>query len=330
MMAVRDGDLVTMFWIRSERESKSPELDYSEMLDRYAQAFAAERMELRWISVDDIVVGRDADGPAVRVRGERIDPTRSFFHTMLMSSPSNRIDAWRHLTTYAALEAAGFFVTVSAWQSVVNNDKVLAALQDFGGEVWRLPTIRIPTRGYGSQVWALRQEDLAAAGIGFPAVVKPVDWDGGNSVFLAHTLSEVDFILRLAAAAELTMVVQPYAGEGTVDYRVLCVDREPVQASERASRTGGVAGNHRQGGTVRIGAVPEQLVAPARAIAAAFDLGYLCVDFLVVGDRWWLSELEIDGGVFGVPLTRLRFGSYRKRFDQFVACARREEMTRGR
>jgi hypothetical protein len=61
---------------------------------------------LYWISVDDVVVGRDAGGPAVHVRGERLDPTRSFFPTMLTSSP-NRIDAWRHLTTCVALEAAG-------------------------------------------------------------------------------------------------------------------------------------------------------------------------------------------------------------------------------
>ncbi|MFE0379542.1 hypothetical protein ACFW1M_29150 [Streptomyces inhibens] len=32
---------------------------------------------LYWISVDGVVVGRDAGGPAVHVRGERLDPTAS-------------------------------------------------------------------------------------------------------------------------------------------------------------------------------------------------------------------------------------------------------------
>ncbi|WP_436498584.1 ATP-grasp domain-containing protein [Actinokineospora sp. HUAS TT18] len=321
MSAAEPGELeramtpVVMYWIRSERESKSPALDYSEMLERYAAAFESLRVDLRWVSVDDIVIGRTAAGPAVSVRGERLDPSTAFFHTMLMSSPANRIDAWRHLTTYAGLEAAGFFVTVPPTHSILNNDKVLTGLQDFPGPVRRLPTIRVCTRGYRG----FDADTLVAAGIDFPVIIKPIDWDGGNSVFLARDTAEIDEVLSWAAPAELTMAVQHWAGPDKVDYRVFCVDGEPCQALERRATNGGIAGNHRQGGSELLGDVPDVLIEPSRAIAAVFGLPYLCVDFLVAGDEWWLSEVETDGGAPGVPLAQIRFNSYRKRFDEFVA-----------
>ncbi|WP_328536077.1 hypothetical protein [Streptomyces sp. NBC_00344] len=57
-------------------------------------------------SAGEGVVCRDAGGPEEHVRGEHLDPTRSFIHSRRTSSP-DRIGARRHLTTCVPLEAAG-------------------------------------------------------------------------------------------------------------------------------------------------------------------------------------------------------------------------------
>ncbi|NGY63126.1 hypothetical protein G7043_29830 [Lentzea sp. NEAU-D13] len=312
------GTEIVMYWIRSERDSRNPNPIFGPMLEQYAAAFASVNVELRWISVDDLVIGSTGGKPSVHVFGERVDPHKAFFHTMLMSSPHNRIDAWRHLTTYAALEAAGFFVTVPFMHSVMNDDKMLTNLQVFRGAGRAVPTVRINTRGWGTNGVRVDEDVLPAAGISFPAVVKPVDWDGGHSVFLAESQEKLDALLSIAGSADLTMVVQPYLGSDTVDCRVFCVDGEPFVMNIRRPVDGNIAGNVAQGGAWGLVPVPDELAAAARKVAAVFALPYLSVDFLVAGDEWWLSEAELDAGSPDVPMAAIRFDSYRKRFADFV------------
>ncbi|WP_436498582.1 ATP-grasp domain-containing protein [Actinokineospora sp. HUAS TT18] len=310
---------VTMFWVRSERESKSPNPAHHEVDARYAAAAGANGMALRVITADDIVIGRTPT-PRVRVRGDLIDPAQAFFHTKLMSWPGDRFDAWRHLSTFAALEAAGFFVTIPATHSILNNEKVLTSLQPFGSEVRRLPTVRVCTRGYGAGGARVDRDTLAAASVDFPVIVKPSSWGAGHGVFVATTIDELDTVLGFAAPADLTMLVQPWIGRDVVDCRVYCVDGEPYRALARRPLGDAVAGNVGQGGVAELTDVPADLIEPARAVARSVGLSYVCADFLSVGDGWWFSEIEVDGGT--IPreqhLTEVRFGSYRTRFDAFV------------
>ncbi len=315
-----DGDLVTMFWIRSERESKSPNPAHREVDARYDAAARAVGVLLTSISVDDVVVGATSTGPAVRVRGSLVAPDSAFFHTKLMTWPTDRFDSWRHLTTYAAVSAAGFFTSVPVGHSLINNDKMLTALRLFAGDVPRLPTVRLCTRGYGTGHLDSCGAAIRASNIAFPVIVKPSSWGAGHSVFVADTLDDLDTVLSWAAAAELTVVVQPWLGRNAADCRVYCVDGEPYRALVRRPVGDAVAGNPGQGGVAQLTDVPEALVCPARTVARDIGLPYVCVDFLGTDGRWWFSEIEIDGGTNPGErhLTEVRFGSYRSRFDAFV------------
>lgn len=319
------ADLITMYWIRSERESKSPN-PFAPRINRgYDDAARAAGMLLTPITVDDVVIGSTDKGASVRVRGTLVAPDAAFFHTKLITWPVNRFDYWRHLTTYAALSAAGLFTTIPVGHSLINNDKLLSALQRFGGVVPRLPTVRLCTRGYGPEHLDWCTAAMSAGEIGFPAVVKPASWGSGYGVFVASTVGELDTVLSWAATSELTVVVQPWLGRDVVDYRVFYVDGEPYRVLTRELLGDALAGNVVQGGLAGWTAMPEELVAPAQAVAREIGLPYVCIDFLCAEGQWWFSEIEVDGaGAGDQDLNEVRFGSYRARFDAFVRdlCAR--------
>jgi hypothetical protein len=312
---------VTMFWLRSERSSAAPD-PYGDRIYADAKlAAAAHGMTLPSVTVDEIVVSCRGDGPVVRVRGERIDPRSAFFHTKLMSWPIYAVDLWRELTTCLLLEQAGFCVTVPALHSIINNDKLFTLAQDFADGIDPIPTVRVCTRAYYPGLI-----DFTALGLEFPAVVKPVDWGGGNAVFLVDGPARLDSVLTLAGAAEMTMVIQPWLGRETVDCRIYCLDGEPVRASERRiSASGSVAGNVTQGGSSRMIPVPQNLRESAALVARDLGLPYVCVDFLGADGRFWFSEIEVDGGTTagGPELNALRFGAYRGHFERFLAVGGR-------
>lgn len=309
---------VALYWIRSERDSGAPDPHGDRILERCRAAAARHGMELLSATADDIVVSHGPDGTAVTVRGTRLSPRTAFFHTKLMSWPANGVDAWRHLTTYAIVEEAGFCVTVPALHSIINNDKLLSCAQDFGPGVNPLPTLRITTRAYQPG-----RTDFEALGVTFPAIVKPCDWGGGNAVFVADGPRRLDSILALAGAAEMTMAIQPWLGPRTRDVRVYCVGGEPYGASLREAVGAGPAANVAQGGSAGLIPVPEHLAGPARRVARVIGLPYVCVDFLEADGEVWFSEIEVDGGTSagGLELTAVRFGAYRSHFDRFVAAA---------
>lgn len=97
-----------------------------------------------------------------------------------------------HLTTYAVLEEAGFCVTVPALHSMVNNDKLLAGLQDFGPGVRPLPTLRLSTRVYCFDGAAALRGPARAIGLPYVCVdfleagggfwFSEIEVDGGTSV----------------------------------------------------------------------------------------------------------------------------------------------------
>ncbi len=304
---------VVMYWLRAQRSRLITHDYFLEKVFRYCQ-LGAERagMDLRIISPDDIVVMGTPSFARVVVSGETVDPRTCFFHTKLMTWPDSVGDTWRMLSVTGLLEAAGFHTTVPASVNIAANDKLLTVLRHSVPGVDWLPTIRISTRQFG---W-LPFENL---GMDFPLIVKPANWGGGNGVMRAENRRELETILQLAGAGELTMVIQPWLGEGVVDYRVYCVDGQPHRAVTRTPVSGALVGNVHQGGVAQVVEVPEALRSPAEKIATSLGLPYTCVDFLALGDRYWLSEVEVDGGSsVSDELADARFGAYRRSFDRFV------------
>ncbi|HEY1619251.1 MAG TPA: hypothetical protein VGG25_16640 [Streptosporangiaceae bacterium] len=311
---------VSLYWLRSQRDRVSLYEWYRDSkLAPFARLAAMAGMDLEVVTADELAVSVSQDGkPAVYLRGRELDPAASLFHTKVMTWPAYQPDALRHLTLVTILEAAGFCTTVPAWLNQVNNDKLLSYLRMPAPGIPVLPTLYVMTRQFG----AIR--DVAdPAAIRYPVLVKPAGWGGGFGVFSADNETQLNSVLQLAGAAELTMVIQPLLEPPVTDCRVYCIGGEPVAAVFRTAPPRSLVGNYTQGGKLTRGEVPAELAGPAGAMAAAMGIPYACVDFLRSGERgYWFSEIEVDGGGPGEAFEDLgvaKFAAFRAHFDAYLA-----------
>jgi hypothetical protein len=289
----------------------------------YRKAADQVGLSLDIISVDDVDVVARPDGPRVHIRGEAVDPGTALFHNKLYTWPMFQVDVWRSLASFTGVAAAGYCTLLSAELNLVSNDKAATLLHLRAVDQGWLPTLSLPTR----DVTGLRVK-LEDAGIQYPVVVKPASWGSGKGVIRAASESELMTALRLAGAAELTMVVQPFVDgrDRLTDVRVYCVDRVPVAALRRSAGEGGTVANITAGGTGELIPVPAALHDRAAAIAAYLDAPWLGVDFLCNETDQYLSEVEIDACIG--PVTSLlpgmdevlsaRFGAYVTDFDRWL------------
>lgn len=319
-----DGALPRLCWFWPERGRPRTVREDEPGWQGYRQAAAAAGLRLDVVAVDDVDVLALPGAPRVHVRGEPVDAASTVFHTKLYTWPMFQTDVWRSLATFEAIAGAGYRTLIRPELNLVSNDKAATLLHLRGVDTGWLPTITVPTRDFTG----LRVR-LEEAGISYPVVVKPASWGSGKGVIRAEGESELLTALRLAAAAELTMVVQPFVGDGgeSSDIRVYCVNRRPVGALLRTAADGGPTANVTLGGKARLVPVPEELRERAAAVAAHLDTPWLAVDFLFDGHTHYLSEVEIDAYV-GPVTARLpgmaeillaRFRAYRADFDRWLA-----------
>lgn len=312
----------TLYYFWPERTRLGTMQDDQSVWVGYGAAAEAAGLRLDVITVDDVDIITTPREARVYVRGEPVDPMRAVFHDKLYTWPAFAPDSWRYLATFAAIRSAGCLTLVSPELNVIGNDKgaTLSYLrQDDDG--W-LPTITLTTRDFSG----LRVR-LADAQIDFPVVVKPASWGAGMGVVRAADEAQLVMALRLASAAELTMVVQAELGNAAdfADVRVYCADRRPVGALCRVAPGAGAVANVTSGGRAELIAVPDSLSGRSLAIAERLDAPWLGVDFLRHEGRYFLSEVEIDACISpktlelpGVrDILRARFQAYRSDFDRW-------------
>jgi hypothetical protein len=299
-VTVHDGrtGLRTMYWVFPDRESARARPMYrAEFWAAYEEV--AERLGMRWVSVppDAIAVdGTDLGAPRVLVDGEPATPADSLFVTALYSLPYQSMDVFNQYATYAVLEQLGFYLPAPPALSPVFNDKLATLLFFRDSPIPPIPTVRVGTgRDLGHKLYAAALERLT-----FPVIVKPTGWCAGWGICLARDAEDLRGILSLAQGGDTTMVCQPYLGDGTSDYRVFVIDGEPTAVIHRVPRAGSYVANTGRGGNREYLPVPDELVAPARWFAEKVRVPFLCVDFLFDGERYWFSEVELDG-VIGCP-----------------------------
>jgi glutathione synthase/RimK-type ligase-like ATP-grasp enzyme len=309
---------VVMYWLEAQRiRQAAHEYVRTKYLPDMVRAASRAGLDLVMVTVDDVVVRALPDGTRVLVQGSEVRADSCFFHTKLMTWPDAQADAWRMLSLFDVLEAAGFHTTVPTALNITTNDKLLTLLRYVDFEATPIPTWRISTRQF---TW-LPIRDL---GLDYPLVVKPANWGAGYGIVRVETPQELQAVLQLSGAGELNMVIQPWLGPDTVDYRVYCIDGIARRACTRKPQTGAVASNTFQGGALEYIDVPQRLVAPAERIAKSLGLAYACVDFLEAGGKIWLSEIEADGAAnTDAGLSTARFAAYRRQFDRYVRALRK-------
>jgi hypothetical protein len=284
-----------MVWVFPDRESTRAVPKWEKAFWFAYEEVAAE-LGMTWTShpPDDIAIDCMSRGePRVYVAGEEVTPADTLFVTSLYSLPYQSADVFNQLAMFSVLENAGFYLPAPPELATVANDKMATILYFKDSPLPAVPTVRIGTgRDLGHRLYEPVLRDMT-----FPAIVKPVGWCAGWGVCMAHNLEDLRGLLSLAQGGETSVVVQPYLGPETIDFRVFMVDGDPHTVARRTPPTGAYVANFGRGGGVEYIGVPAGLESAVAYFAEKIPLPFLCVDFLFDGERFWFSEIEPDGAI---------------------------------
>jgi glutathione synthase/RimK-type ligase-like ATP-grasp enzyme len=317
-----------MCWVFPDREStKAMAMWHPFFWDLYAEV--AQDMGMTWTrhATDEVTVdGTDSGKPRVYVDGELVTPEDTLFITALYSLPYQSMDIFNQYALYAVLEQLGFYLPFPPGLSPIANDKLATLLYFADSPVPTIPTVRIgtgrDTSKYGYEV--------ALQNLTYPAIVKPSGWCGGGGVNLARSSEDIRGLATLAQGGDTSLVIQPYLGHGTVDYRVYVIDGRPhSHVLRRTPHPESPVSNASRGGIMDFPRVPSELAEATAYFAEKLPIPFFCIDFLFDGERFWFSELEPDGVIapeFDDPnrtlqrdITQARFEAYRSGHARWLA-----------
>lgn len=287
-LACRTGerDLSTLVWFWPERDRYQSPPTWS----LYRQAASELGIRFEVASVDDVHVFGSGDDAIALLRGEALPKTTVAVNNKVFTWPAFAQDIWRSVALFRRLRACGYFMIHDDDLTVLTNDK-MATIAELGGIAGPcLPTLAVETRLFRDLPKGL----LERAGIQFPVIVKPAHWAGGMGSIRAGSEAELTMALRLASAAELSMVIQPLLPHDLVDTRVYCIEGVPTMAAFRTPGARNMVANLSGGGVGWVGPVPEEVYGRAADVAAHLGVEWLAVDFLSASGVHYLSEVEID------------------------------------
>jgi hypothetical protein len=313
--------LQRMCWVFPDRESTRTAAKWNAAF-WHTYTEVAKELGLSWDRTTPEAVTVDALDPLrpkVYVDGQRVTPQDTLFVTSPYTLPYQAADVFPQLTLYAVLEQAGFYLPHPANMAVIGNDKLATILFLKDSPIPPIPTVRI-----GSGRDLLYDEYLTAIeDLPYPALAKPAGWCASRGINLARDTHDVRGLLSLAQGGDTTLVFQPFLGHRTVDYRVFLIDGEPLATVVRAPGDGALYPQFSTGARLYFTEMPQELAATVDFVAKKLPIPYVCVDFLHDGERFWLSEIELDGGILcpdptssgAVRMQRdliaARFGAYR-------------------
>jgi glutathione synthase/RimK-type ligase-like ATP-grasp enzyme len=291
----------SVIWIWPDRSS-ARELAFDEEMywKGYRETAAQVGMHMDVISPEDIdVICLPEAEPQVLVNGKQVSPADTMFVAMLYTFPSQVQDAWLLISTFETLKHTGFYLPISPDAGILTNEKMSTLLHFQRAGLKVLPTIRLTAgRDLNSHNFDLLLEQFS-----FPLVVKPASWASGMGLNIAHNRAELNSLLRLASAANLTMLLQPRLDTThLIDYRAYCIDGRPYEVIARSPGAGEVVANVATGGKLEIVKLPQPLVEPITHIASSLGQPFACVDFLFDGHDFWFSEIELDGAIAAIEL----------------------------
>jgi glutathione synthase/RimK-type ligase-like ATP-grasp enzyme len=327
-----------MVWVFPDRESSRAVPKWQKAFWHAYEEVAAE-LGLVWsphppedVAVDYLEPGE----PRVYVAGEPVTPADTLFVTSLYSLPYQAMDVFNQYALYAVLEHSGFYLPAPPYLSAIVNDKLATTLFLKDSPIPPIPTIRIGTgRDLG-----LRQYEPVLRHLRFPAIVKPTGWCAGWGICMVHNLEDLRGVLSLAQGGETPVVVQPYLGPATVDYRVFMVDGQPHTVARRTPRPSSYVANTGSGGRMEYVPLPDELAGALAFFADRVPIPFVAVDFLFDGERYWFSEIEPDAAIVCpdhdcAPVVRrqraiieARFRAYRRGHSAWLASRSIVEVAR--
>lgn len=284
-----------MCWLFPDRES-------TRTAARWDGAFwqtyreVAKEVDLVWdrVTPESVTVDAlDPRRPRCYVDGVPVTPAETLFITSLYSLPYQAADVFNQLALYAVLEQAGFYLPHPPSLATICNDKMATILFLNDSPIPPIPTVRI---GSGRDL-VYDEYESTITDLAYPAIAKPAGWCASRGINLARDPHDVRGLLSLAQGGDTPLVFQPYLGGRTRDYRVYIVDGQALGVLVRVPGDGAPYAQFSTGGTLHYTSLPPELAVAVEYFAEKVPVPYLCVDFLHDGERFWLSEIELDGTI---------------------------------
>lgn len=320
-----------MCWLFPDRESSRTSAKWDATFWRTYRE-VAEELGLSWDRVAPEAVTVDAidpHHPKVYIDGGRVTPADTLFVTSLYSLPYQAPDVFNQLALYTVLEQVGFYLPHPPGLATLCNDKLATILFLQDSPVPPIPTVRVtPGRDLVYDEYTAAIEDLP-----YPAIVKPTAWCSSRGINIARDTHDIRGLLSLAQGGDTSLVFQPFLGGRTTDYRVYIVAGEALGVLMRIPGDGAPYTQFSTGGSLRFTSLPPELDDAVGYFAKKVPVPFLCVDFLHDGDRYWFSEIELDGAIMCPDprseeavrtqrdLIAARFRAYRAAHAEFLQVA---------
>ncbi|MDR6226595.1 ATP-grasp domain-containing protein [Desmospora profundinema] len=312
-----------IYWIFPDRSSTfQSNWERTNFWDVYKKAAEESGFSMEVVSAEAIEVIYLADHSTItKVYGQEVFVHDTIFVTEIHNFPHQQCDFMQMVNTFWTLRKLGFYLPIDPELSLIMGDKLNTFLFFRDLELPVLPSIRIVC---GRDLERHNLPSLLES-FEFPLIIKPLGWGGGLGVNLATNYSELKGILSLASGAETAMMIQPALDSSKlVDYRVYFIDGSPHTILSRRPQGGDIIANLSRGGETGLITMPDGLNDLAAKVANEIQLPYCCVDFLYDGERYWLSEVELDGGIpyiyreESLQLLKRRFEAYGRAHRQFL------------
>jgi glutathione synthase/RimK-type ligase-like ATP-grasp enzyme len=323
-----NGASLRLCWIYPDRGTAwQRDLEQEHVWGRYQRIAKEVGFEMSVHKPEAIAVdATDAARPRFFLDGEQVTPEDTVFVTDMYSLPHQLQDVGAQVFTYTLLERAGFYLPIPPFAAYTGTEKAATMIHLADSPIRAVPTVRIASGREGMT----GHYDAALAGLEYPLLVKPATWGMGLGVCVVRNPNELRGVIGLASGSDTALVVQPYFPL-VHDYRVYVVDGEPHTVLRSVKQGPNLTASRSTGGKrdrSYIDPLPE-LADTVAYVVSKLPLPYLTVDFLYDGERFWLSEIEVDGAVAfeeneemarrGTTVIEARFAAYRRGHDAWLA-----------
>lgn len=272
--------------------------NFKKYVDLFDQSARAAGLTNRYFYLDELTLSINATTRLVTPAGEDLLAVKRAYIVENCSHKAQHYWILEHL--FRVLDIHRHAVLMNSQyrcQSYLEYDKV--AIQAFCSEhgIARLNSVLVkPGRLPAVGIEMVRQR----LGDG-PYILKPAVGGGGRCVLICQDKVELAAALDLSDRYENAFLVQSFVPDAS-DYRVYLLRGEILAVQKRTPQSGNYLANISQGACGNDAVLDETIAQTSLRIASLLEAEYMCIDWLVNQDGYFMNEwCTILGGFSGLP-----------------------------